>query len=196
MKTELAIIGALIVYIALVPKIRMMSDILITPIGKMVALGIVVFVWKRYSPIVAVLLLVAYLRCGLLTYGYAEMFDIPAVACSCPGGFTFDQTTNKCKNDKGDIKDPIACSCPSGYAYDGTQKKCIQNSEMSEPIAAVPVEMPKSEPAPSLPADPSKTGPPSTTPGAAQEAIASATATPMTGPTPSAKESFSGYSFY
>lgn len=195
MKTELAIIGALIVYISLFPQMAVVRDILITPVGKMVALGIVVFVWKRYSQIVAILLLVAYLRCGLLTYGYAEMFDIPAVACSCPGGFTFDQTSGKCKNETGIVKDPLACSCPSGYAYDGKDKKCIQNSEMSEPIAAVPVEMPKSEPAPSLPADPSKTGPPSTTPGAAQEAIAAASASPITGPTPSAKESFSGYSF-
>jgi hypothetical protein len=181
MKTELAIIGALIVYIALVPKIQMVSDVLQTPIGKMVALGIVVFVWKRYSPIVAVLLLVAYLRCGLLTYGYAEMFDVPAVACSCPGGMTFDQATGKCKNDKGDVKDPIACSCPSGYAYDGTEKKCIQNSEMSTPL---PVEVPK-------------TGPPSTTPGAAQEAIAKAAPPPTTmggvQPTTDKKESFSPY---
>lgn len=191
MKTELAIIGALIVYIALVPKIQMMSDILLTPIGKMLALGIVVFVWKRYSPIVAVLLLVAYLRCGLLTYGYAEMFDVPAVACSCPGGMTFDQASGKCKNEKGELKDPLACSCPSGYAYDGTEKKCIQNSEMSSPL---PVEVPM---APAVPPSNDKTGPPSTTPGAAQEAVASAVpSTETAGPTPSAKESFSGYSLY
>lgn len=191
MKTELAIIGALIVYIALVPKLQMMSDILRTPVGKMVALGIVVFVWKRYSPIVAVLLLVAYLRCGLLTYGYAEMFDVPAVACTCPGGMTFDQATGKCKNDKGDVKDPIACSCPSGYAYDGTEKKCIQNSEMSTPL---PVEVPM---APAVPPSNDKTGPPSTTPGAAQEVVAKATPPPATmggvQPTTEKKESFSPY---
>ena len=191
MKTELAIIGALIVYIALFPKLQIMSDILLTPIGKMLALGIVVIVWKRYSPIVAVLLLVAYLRCGLLTYGYVEMFDVPAVACSCPGGMTFDQASGKCKNEKGELKDPLACSCPSGYAYDGTEKKCIQNSEMSSPL---PVEVPM---APAVPPSNDKTGPPSTTPGAAQEAVASAVpSTETAGPTPSAKESFSGYSLY
>lgn len=195
MKTKDIVIGALILYIAFTPGFQMMRDILATSIGKVVALGIVVFTWRKYDPIVAVLLLVAYLRCGLLKSSVTEMFDVPAVACTCPGDMTYDQTTNKCKNEKGETKDPIACSCPSGYAYDGVNKKCIQNSEMSEPVPPVPV-APSSEPAPALPADPTKTGPPMTTPGAAQEAAATTTATQMPGPTPSTTEKFSGYSLY
>lgn len=192
MKTKDIVIGALILYIAFTPGFRMLRDTLVTPIGKATSLGIVVFLWRTYDPIVAILLLVAYLRFGLLKGGVTEMFDVPAVACTCPGDMTYDQTINKCKNEKGDTKDPIACSCPSGYAYDGVNKKCIQNSEMSEPIPVAPA----SEPAPALPADPTKTGPPMTTPGAAQEAAATTTATQMSGPTPSTKEMFSGYSLY
>lgn len=191
MKTKDIVIGALILYIAFTPGFQMMRDILATSIGKVLALGIVVTVWRKYDSLVALLLLVAYLHCGLLTRSVSEMFDVPAVACTCPGDMTYDQATNKCKNAKGETKDPIACSCPSGYAYDGVNKKCIQNSEMSEPIPAV-----TSEAAPALPADPTKTGPPMTTPGAAQEAAATTTATQMAGPTPSTTEKFVGYSLY
>jgi hypothetical protein len=165
----------------------------------------VVYLWKYVSKIIAVLLLVGYIRCASMT-GVWEGLEMAATTCTCLPGFTYDSTTKKCKNAAGLLKDPVACTCPSGYTYDITKKECVVSSVMSEPIsAAVPVvdAMPTDGGAPVLlpPTDAPSTVP-MTTPGAAQEAVGGASSS--SGPMPSmsvtpsapATESFSLLSAY
>ena len=63
-KTEWGIIAVLIAYLAFTPGFQVVKDILATPIGKAIALAGIVYVWKYISAIIAILLLIGYMRCA------------------------------------------------------------------------------------------------------------------------------------
>jgi hypothetical protein len=72
-----------------------MKEFFSSAIGKIVALGTVVFVWKYVSELVAVLVLVSFLRSGAVReYLDASTPTMP----SCPPGQMMDTATNKCKD--------------------------------------------------------------------------------------------------
>jgi hypothetical protein len=91
-RNEWIVLGALIAYIALVPCPYAMKEFFSSAIGKMLALGTVVFVWKYVSEVVAVLVLVAFLRSGAVR----EYLENPTPTCGV--GQTMDSTTGKCKD--------------------------------------------------------------------------------------------------
>jgi hypothetical protein len=91
-RNEWIAIGVLIAYISLVPCPYAMKEFFSSAIGKIVALGTVVFVWKYVSEIVAVLVLVAFLRSGAVR----EYLDNPTPTCGV--GQTMDSATGKCKD--------------------------------------------------------------------------------------------------
>jgi len=94
-RNEWIAIGALIAYISLVPCPYAMKEFFSSAIGKIVALGTVVFVWKYVSELVAVLVLVSFLRSGAVReYLDASTPTMP----SCPPGQMMDTATNKCKD--------------------------------------------------------------------------------------------------
>ena len=189
-QTEWALIAVLIAYIALTPGFRAVKDILATGWGKALALAVIVYVWKYVSAIVAVLLVVSYVRCA--TYPVMEGLTMPAVSCTCESGWTFDETLHMCKDDKGAVKPPVACTCPSGYAFDSVSKECKPVSQETKPVPPPePVEV--KEPAPAVSTGPVTSTAPMTTPSAAQATLAMAVPTlPTAGPTPT--EKFVGYS--
>ena len=164
-KTEWIVIAAVIAAIAFAPKM----DLLSTPVGKIAALAGIVYAWKCVSPIVAILLAVAFV--SLAKARVWEGMAVSPASCACEDGYVYDASTKKCKNSTGASKDPTACMCDSGYAYDVITKQCTQASPVQEAIPAVSTA-------------------PVTTPGAAQ---AMATSTPpvavptSAGPTPSEK---------
>jgi hypothetical protein len=94
-QNEWIAIGALIAYISLVPCPYAMKEFFSSAIGKIVALSTVVFVWKYVSELLAVLVLVAFLRSGAVReYLDASTPTMP----SCPPGQMMDTSTNKCKD--------------------------------------------------------------------------------------------------
>jgi hypothetical protein len=196
-RNEWIAIAVLILYLTFTPGFPIVRELLSSSVGKAAFLGAVVYVWKYVSKIIAVLLLVGYIRCASMT-GVWEGLEMAATTCTCPAGFTYDSTTKKCKNAAGLMKDPVACTCPSGYTYDITKKECVVSSVMSEPISATPPAvdaMPTDGGAPILLAPTTSTAP-MTTPGAAQEAVGAApssgTSTPPTVmPSAPATEQFS-----
>jgi len=197
-RNEWIAIALLIVYLAFTPGFPLVKELLSTSVGKAAALAGIVYVWKYVSKVVAVLLVIGYMRCAKMT-GVWEGLEMAASTCTCPPEFTYDSTAKKCKNSAGLMKDPVACSCPSGYTYDGVKKECIVSSVMSEPIAPPSVDaMPTNGGAP-LTTGPTTSTAPMTTPGAAQEAVGTAPAasapTTVT-PSPPATESFSLLSAY
>lgn len=201
-RTEWIAITLLIVYLAFTPGLPIVKDLLSTSVGKAAALAGIVYVWKYVSKIVAVLLLVGYVRCASMT-GVWEGLEMAASTCTCLPGFTYDSTTKKCRNPEGLLKDPVACSCPSGYTYDAIKKECIVSSVMSEPITPTPPvdAMPTGGGSP-LTTGPTTSSAPMTTPGAAQAMVGTApssgTAMPPPAVTPSAPatEQFSLLSAY
>jgi hypothetical protein len=201
-RNEWIVIGVLIVYLAFTPGFPIVKELLSSSVGKAAFLGGVVYLWKYVSKIIAVLLLVGYIRCASMT-GVWEGLEMAATTCTCLPGFTYDSTTKKCKNAAGLMKDPVACTCPSGYTYDITKKECVVSSVMSEPISATPPAvdaMPTDGGAPILLAPTTSTAP-MTTPGAAQEAVGSASSGTSAGdstvaPSAPATEQFSLLSAY
>ena len=102
-RNEMIAVGVLIVYLAFLPSLAVVRQILSNPVGKAVALAGIVYVYQKVSCSVALLLLVGYLRCS-----------------SSREGFTTPTTTVQ----------PVI-TCPDGYAYDSVSKECKPTSSMS-----------------------------------------------------------------
>lgn len=146
-KQEWFVIAALILYIAFVPGIPAVRDLLSTPIGKAVGLGAVVWVWKTVSKPVALLLLVVVLRAGALREG----MENPAPEMHCPAPFTLQG--DMCKDDKGN-PGPAPAVCVGGQTWDGS--KCVSAAEtstappMTTPTAPTPAPASPPPPPPSV----------------------------------------------
>lgn len=110
-RNEMIAVGLLIAYLAFVPGLDVVRQMLATSVGKAAALAGIVYVHKKLSCSVALLLVVAYLRCTLGS-GW-EGFTTPTATVS------------------------PTCTCPDGYAYDSISKECKPTSSMS---GSVPVE--------------------------------------------------------
>ncbi len=142
---EWSLVAVLIVYIAFTPGFPIIKQVLLTPIGRAAALGVIAYVWKTVSPLVAALMLVSYLRCipgniweGLENAGVEDTFQR---TCSCPGGFTYDSSSTKCKNkDTGDFTNPISCTCGPGMTFNVAKNECeLQAIETQAIVPPAPV---------------------------------------------------------
>ena len=135
--TEWAIIAALIAYLAFTPGVQVVKDALATPVGKAVALMVIVYVWKYVSATIALLLIISFLRCA--KWNVWEMFSGAETACTCENPTaTWDATSKTCKdatgNDAGGVK---SCICANGYAWDGGEKgtkQCVPTSGTQPPV--------------------------------------------------------------
>ena len=114
--TEWAIIAALIVYIAFIPGVGGVRQFLSSGIGMVVALAAVVYVWKFVSQPIAILLLVAVLRCA----GMRERMTNPNAHCPAP--FIL-QDDNTCKDEKG-ASGPPPTICLEGQTWNAAVGKC------------------------------------------------------------------------
>ncbi len=144
-RNEWIAIGALLLWIAFVPCPYAMKEFFASPVGKLVALGGVVYAWKYLSPIVAVLLLVAFLRSGSIR----EFLDETGMSeFKCPDEFIYSAEKKMCM--KG---------------TESQNPKCTDESMMWDSGKGMCVPKPVSTPTPSTS---SAGGPPGgTTPGAA-----------------------------
>ena len=102
-RNEMIVVGLLIAYLAFIPGLAVIRQILTNPVGKALALAGIIYVYQKVSCSVALLLLVGYMRCS----GSRE-------------GFTTPTTTVQ----------PVI-TCPDGYAYDSVSKECKPTSSMS-----------------------------------------------------------------
>ena len=97
-RNELILVGVLIFYIAFIPSLQMIRDILATPFGKAAALAGIVYVYKYVSCSAALLLVIAYVRCARTS---REMFTTPTTTVqptiTCPDGYAYDAMTKECK---------------------------------------------------------------------------------------------------
>ena len=80
-RNEWILVGALIFYLAFVPRLQMVRELLSTSIGKAAALGAIVYVYKYVSCSAALLLVIAYVRCGC---NIREMMENPSTSTSIP----------------------------------------------------------------------------------------------------------------
>lgn len=111
---EMIAVGALIFYLAFVPSLQVVRDLLASSVGKALALAGIVYVHQKVSCPLALLLVVAYVRCARTSWE----------------GFTTPTTTVQ-----------PTCTCPDGYAYDAVTKECKASSSMSGSVPPTPVEL-------------------------------------------------------
>lgn len=135
--TEWAVIGALILYIAFTPGIRVVKDILATPLGKALGLGLIVYVWKFVSPIIAILLTISFMRCA--KWNVWEMFSGAEAACTCENSAAiWDPQSKTCKDTSGNVAGPVkTCTCANGYTWDGGEKgtkQCVPVTSDQPPV--------------------------------------------------------------
>lgn len=133
-RNEWIAIGALILYIAVVPCPYAMKQFFASPIGKVVALGAVVYAWKYVSEPVAVLLLVAFLRSGAVREFADDPSIQPAMATDgefkCPDEFLFDTASKQCK--KGTETQMPQCSDPA-KTWNVERGVCVEKSAPASP---------------------------------------------------------------
>ena len=115
-RNEWIVVGILIAYLAFVPSLQMVRDILSTSVGKAAALAAIIYVHKYISCPVALLLVIAYVRCARSSG--LEMFTTPT----------------------GTV--PPTMTCSEGYALDSmaTPPVCRPTSSMSGSIPPSPPE--------------------------------------------------------
>jgi hypothetical protein len=184
---ELLAAAVIIAYISFLPKFAPLQDFLATPIGKVVVIGGIVYLWKTTSALLALLLVVLFVT-SIKTKIWEGM-AVSAASCNCDDGYAYDASTKKCKNSTGEMKDPKSCQCPPGYAYDVIKKECNQSSTMQDAIPVEKVEPTSSSAgAPVMKTPPTNTSTPITTPGEAQTMATSsapaATTPSSSGPKP------------
>ena len=110
-RNELFVIGALIVYLAFLPRFQAVRDLLSSSVGKAAALAGIVYVHQKVSCAAALLLAIGYVRCQSSSF---EGFT-PPTATVAP-----------------------TVTCPDGYAYDAVSKECKASSSMSGSVPAPP----------------------------------------------------------
>ena len=176
-------IALLIAYIAFVPCPYAMKQFFSSSLGKVVALGVFVGVFKYVSEPVALLMLVNYLRSGAIReYLEGDTGMTPTVEnnFNCPSEFIYDSAKKTCA--KGtETKSPICVD--SLMMFDAMQGKCMAKPSSTPPAVGASADMP-----PSVPAGP----PGGTSPGSMAAMNDMANSTPGGSP-PSTTEGFTPY---
>ena len=132
-RNEWIAIALLILYIAFVPCPYAMKEFFGTPIGKVVALGAVVYAWKYVSMPVSILLLVAFLRSGAIREYLDESGMTPQSTANnykCPDGFMYMTEKKMCM--KGDESKMPECT-ESGMTWNTTEGKCMASTPPTPP---------------------------------------------------------------
>lgn len=97
-RNEWIVVGVLIAYLAFVPSLQIVRDLLATPVGKALGLAGIVYVYKYVSCPVALLLVIAYVRCmGSSWEGFTTPTMTVQPTCTCPDGFAYDSISKECK---------------------------------------------------------------------------------------------------
>ena len=151
-RNEWIAIAALIAWIAFVPCPYAMKQFFASPIGKVIALGAVIYAWKYVSMPVAVLLLVAFLRSGAIREYLDETGMAPPSTESVPSGSTND------------------FRCPNEFTYVADKMMCMKGTESKTPECNDPSMMWDSMVAKCVSKPATSSGGPAggTTPGSAQ----------------------------
>ena len=149
-RNEWILIGLLIAYLAFIPSLQMVRDILATSIGKAVALAAIVYVYKYVSCSAALLLVIGYVRCGCIN---REMFTTPTTTVqptvTCPDGYAYDAVSTECKPSSS-----MSGSVPPGMPI-STVPSTMGAGAPIDTTPSVNTTMPMTTPMPTMPSMPS-----------------------------------------
>jgi len=149
-RNEWIVIGVLIAYLAFVPSLQIVRDLLSTPVGKALGLAGIVYVHKYISCPVALLLVIAYVRCASANL---EMFTTPTTTvqptCTCPDGYAYDSVAKECKptsSMSGSVPPPEASigSMPGASVSMPPPNSSVSTAPMTTPMPTMPPVSPPS----------------------------------------------------
>jgi hypothetical protein len=149
-RNEWIVVGVLIAYLAFVPSLQIVRDLLATPIGKALGLAGIVYVHKYISCPVALLLVIAYVRCASANL---EMFTTPTTTVqptvTCPSGYAYDSVTKECKPSSsmsGSVPPPEASigSMPGASVSMPPPNSAVSTAPMTTPMPTMPPVSPPS----------------------------------------------------
>ena len=136
-RIEMFVVGALIVHIASGFRVQALHDLLSTFVGKVLALAGIIYVHKKLSCSVALLLVIAYLRCCANSWeGFTTPTTEVAPSVTCPDGYALDSVTNSCKTVSS-----MSGSVPPSTAASVTTpppNPAISTAPMTTPTATMP----------------------------------------------------------
>ena len=134
--TEWTLIAVLAAYIAFMPRIGVVRDFLSSGVGRLVALLLIVYTWKYVNALVAVLLVVAFVRCTTSVWEGLEVgtesTDPPEIqgkakSATCPTKTSFDVGTQMCKSEDGRAMVlPMNVQCMAGYEANAAGTRCVK----------------------------------------------------------------------
>ena len=147
-RNEWIVVGVLIAYLAFVPSLQIMRDLLATPIGKALGLAGIVYVYKYVSCPAALLLVIAYVRCAGTT---REMFTTPTMTvqptCTCPDGYAYDSVAKECKptsSMSGSVPPEASGSMPGASVSMPPPNSSVSSAPMTTPMPTMPPVPPSS----------------------------------------------------
>lgn len=148
-RNEWIVVGVLIAYLAFVPSLQIVRDLLATPVGKALGLAGIVYVYKYVSCPAALLLVIAYVRCAGSSW---EGFTTPTMTvqptCTCPDGFAYDSVSKECKptsSMSGSVPPEASVgSMPGASVSMPPPNSSISSAPMTTPMPTMPPVSPPS----------------------------------------------------
>lgn len=141
-RNEWIVIGVLIAYLAFVPSLQIIRDLLATPVGKALGLAGIVYVHKYISCPVALLLVIGYVRCASANL---EMFTTPTTTVqptvTCPSGYAYDSVTKECKPSSsmsGSVPPEASGSMPGASVSMPPPNSSMSTAPMTTPMPTMP----------------------------------------------------------
>jgi hypothetical protein len=135
-RNEWIAIAALIAYIAFVPPFQAVRDILATSVGKAAALAGIVYVYKYVSCPVALLLLVAYVRCAKT--GIWEGMDVIETPPKCTGTDVFNPVKKVCEKPTAETPESMGASPATAAPASTYQAGPLSTAPITVPGAGMP----------------------------------------------------------
>ena len=144
-RNELFVIGALIVYLAFLPRFQAVRDLLSSSVGKAAALAGIVYVHQKVSCAAALLLAIGYVRCqGSSWEGFTTPTATVAPTMTCPDGYALDAVTKTClasSSMSGSVPAPPESSMGASVTTP-PPNSAVSTAPMTTPMPTMPPVMP------------------------------------------------------
>jgi len=144
LRNELILVGVLIFYLAFIPSLQMVRDILATSVGKAAALAGIVYVYKYVSCSAALLLVIAYVRCAR---SVREMLEnpptVPPTETTTPSPLSVPPSPPELgQGSLSNTMPPPPGSGPGAPVNTMPPNPAISTAPMTTPTATMPPMMP------------------------------------------------------
>lgn len=136
-RNEWILVGVLIAYLAFIPSLQMVRDILATSIGKAAALAAIVYVYKYVSCSAALLLVIAYVRCSRSVREMLE--NPPATATTTPPPISMPPSPESAVGESVNTMPPT--SGPGAPVNTMPPNPAMSTAPMTTPTATMPPPM-------------------------------------------------------